>query len=86
MVFTVLGAVAELGRSLIAERVKAGLRNAKVKGKLLGRPRVIVDARWIATLRAQGVGWKRIAAEMEVGVGTIYRVVPDGSKIRERVF
>ena len=36
MVFTVLGAVAELERSLIAERVRAGLRNAKAKGTRLG--------------------------------------------------
>ena len=36
MVFTVLGAVAELERSLIGERVRAGLRNAKAKGKRLG--------------------------------------------------
>src|SRR5712692_10083118 len=43
MIFTVLGAVAELERSLIVERVKAGLRNAKAKGKRLGRPRVVVD-------------------------------------------
>jgi len=40
MVFTVLGAVAELERSLIVERVRAGLRNARAKGKKLGRPRV----------------------------------------------
>jgi DNA invertase Pin-like site-specific DNA recombinase len=33
MVFTVLGAVAELERSLIVERVKAGLRNARAKGR-----------------------------------------------------
>ena len=38
MVFTVLGAVAELERSLIAERVRMGLRNARKKGKRLGRP------------------------------------------------
>lgn len=38
MVFTVLGAVAELERSLIGERVRAGLRNAKAKGIRLGRP------------------------------------------------
>ncbi len=38
MVFTVLGAVAELERSLIGERVRAGLRNAKAKGTRLGRP------------------------------------------------
>jgi len=86
MVFTVLGAVAELERSLIVERVKAGLRNARAKGKRLGRPKRILDAKRIASLRAQGVGWKRIAAEMKVGVGTVYRVALEGSKIREKVF
>ena len=86
MVFTVLGAVAELERSLIVERVKAGLRNARAKGKRLGRPKRVVDARRIATLRAQGVGWKRIAAEMGIGVGTLYRLASEGSKIREKVF
>jgi DNA invertase Pin-like site-specific DNA recombinase len=38
LVFTVLGAVAELERSLIGERVAAGLRKAKAEGKRLGRP------------------------------------------------
>jgi DNA invertase Pin-like site-specific DNA recombinase len=37
MVFTVLGAVAELERSLIVERVRAGLRNARAKGQALGQ-------------------------------------------------
>jgi DNA invertase Pin-like site-specific DNA recombinase len=54
MVFTVLGAVAELERSLIVERVRAGLRNARAKGKRLGRPRTVVDAARIARLHAQG--------------------------------
>src|SRR6266853_4578362 len=55
MVFTVLGAVAELERSLIVERVKAGLRNAKAKGKRLGRPSKNLDTSAIAGLRAQGL-------------------------------
>jgi DNA invertase Pin-like site-specific DNA recombinase len=57
MVFTVLGAVAELERSLIAERVHAGIRNARAKGKTLGRPRVAVDASRIAALRSQRHSW-----------------------------
>jgi len=85
MVFTVLGTVAELERSLIVERVKAGLRNARAKGKRLGRPKRVVDARRISDLRAQGTGWKRIATEMGIGVGTLYRLAAEGSKIRERV-
>lgn len=63
MVFTVLGAVAELERSLIAERVKAGLRNARAKGKRLGCPRTITDAVRIATLRAQGGRGARFASK-----------------------
>ena len=61
MVFTVLGAVAELERSLIAERVKAGLRNAKAKGKKLGRPLREVDARRVGRLRATGHSWAVIS-------------------------
>jgi len=72
MVFTVLGAVAELERSLIAERVRAGLRNAKAKGKRLGRPKAEVDGTRIATLRAEGVSWRKIAGEMGVSVGTVH--------------
>jgi DNA invertase Pin-like site-specific DNA recombinase len=69
------------------ERVKAGLRNAGAKGKQLGRPKKkILDTKRIATLRAKGVGWKHIAANLGVGVGTIYSVVLDGSKIRKKVF
>ena len=73
MVFTVLGAVAELERSLIVERVKAGLRNARAKGKRLGRPKRIVDASRIAALRAEGLSWAKIAARLDVGEETVYR-------------
>jgi DNA invertase Pin-like site-specific DNA recombinase len=85
MVFTVLGAVAELERSLIVERVKAGLRNARAKGKRLGRPRRIVDVSRVAMLRSQGIGWREIAGQLGVGIGTLYRVVPERSKTREKV-
>jgi DNA invertase Pin-like site-specific DNA recombinase len=73
MVFTVLGAVAELERSLIAERVRAGLRNARAKGKRLGRPRKIVDAAKIGRLRAQGVSWRKIARQTGCSAKTCRR-------------
>jgi len=72
MIFTVLGAVAELERSLIAERVRAGLRNARAKGKRLGRPSKHVSAAQIAALRAQGVPWRRIGAQLGVSPATAY--------------
>ena len=73
MVFTVLGAVAELERSLTAERVKAGLRNARAKGKKLGRPARKVDACRIARLRATGHSWAVISKMLGIGQGTARR-------------
>jgi len=64
MCFTVLGAVAELERSLIMERVRAGLRNAKAEGKRFGRPRMIVDGVRIARLHSQGRTVREIATEL----------------------
>jgi DNA invertase Pin-like site-specific DNA recombinase len=75
MVFTVLGAVAELERSLIVERVKAGLRNARAKGKRIGRPRVIVDAAQILALRNAGRSWSAICQQTGLTKGTAQRSV-----------
>ena len=86
MVCTVLGAVAELERSLIVERVKAGLGNARAKGKRLGRPPKDLDKEAIAALRRKGLGWRTIAKQLGAGVGTLYRVSSERSKIQEEVF
>ncbi|MGH9745211.1 MAG: recombinase family protein [Candidatus Acidiferrales bacterium] len=75
MVFTVLGAVAELERSLIAERVRAGLRNARAKGKRLGRPRKIADPREIVRLRAEGASWRAISTALGVSTATAYTAI-----------
>jgi DNA invertase Pin-like site-specific DNA recombinase len=75
MVFTVLGAVAELERSLIVERVKAGLRNARAKGKRIGRPHAFVDRLRVEALRRQGHSWAGIAKQMGLGEGTVYRAM-----------
>ena len=72
MVFTVLGAVAELERSLIAERVRAGLRSARAKGKRLGRPRKITDPSRITRLHNEGASYSAIAASLGVCPATIY--------------
>jgi len=58
MTFHVLGAVAELERSLIAERTVAGLREARRRGKRLGRPRVKLSADLIARIRNDRINEK----------------------------
>jgi DNA invertase Pin-like site-specific DNA recombinase len=80
MVFTVLGAVAELERNLIVERVRAGLRHARAKGKRLGRPKKYVDTAQIASLRIAGHSWRTIARKMGVSVGTVYAAAQQQEK------
>ena len=75
MVFTVLGAVAELERSLIVERVRAGLRNARAKGKTLGRPRAAVDALRIARLHSQGRTIREIAEELGYSRSLVHKTL-----------
>jgi len=82
MVFTVLGAVAELERSLIVERVRAGLRNARAKGKTLGRPRVAVDAARIGRLRAQGRTVREIAEELGYSRSLVHKTLANGGSLR----
>jgi DNA invertase Pin-like site-specific DNA recombinase len=80
LMMQLLGAMAEFERALIQERVKAGLRNAKAKGKRLGRPRVFVSEQRVEMLRGLGVSWRDIAEELGVGVGTVHRTAQRRSK------
>jgi DNA invertase Pin-like site-specific DNA recombinase len=78
MVFTVLGAVAELERNLIVERVRAGLRHARSKGKTLGRPKKLIDAAQVLSMRGSGDSWRVIARKLRASVGTVFAVARDG--------
>src|SRR6267142_6588043 len=80
LMFHVIGAMAEFERSLIQERVRAGLRNALAKGTKLGRPRRIVDAARIARLRAQGRTVREIADELGYSRSLVHKTLAnDGS-------
>jgi DNA invertase Pin-like site-specific DNA recombinase len=74
--FQMCGVFAEFERSMIQERVKAGIARARANGTALGRPRVSneVEER-IRELRASGRGIVSIARELRVGGGTVQRVV-----------
>lgn len=72
LVFHVIGAVAEFEKDNIKERVKAGLENAKRKGKKLGRPgvddSVIEEAK---ALRGQGKSFRKIGKELGISEGVV---------------
>jgi DNA invertase Pin-like site-specific DNA recombinase len=74
--FGMLGVFAEFERSIIQERVKAGLARARAKGKTLGRPRIDTETEdRIRELAAQGMGKVRIAKTLGVGVSLTQRVL-----------
>jgi DNA invertase Pin-like site-specific DNA recombinase len=78
-VVTVLGAVGKMERSMISERVKAGLRNAKAKGKQLGHPsptpitkRLIEQ---VNELNKEGQSLRDIAKQVKVSHVTVARLL-----------
>lgn len=71
----VISAFAEFERDCIRERVRAGMRNARAKGKRIGRPPVVVDTAEAARLRAQNRSWREIAEELGVGATTARRAL-----------
>jgi DNA invertase Pin-like site-specific DNA recombinase len=73
--FQIIGAMAEFERSLIQERVKAGLRNARAKGKKFGRPRVQIDGVRVAALRNEGLSWSQVCRTLNVSKGSAQRSV-----------
>lgn len=77
--FQMMGVFAEFERAMIRERVIAGLARAKEDGRRLGRRKLEdSDPKKIAAIhrkRADGLGVRRIARELGVGVGTVLRVV-----------
>jgi DNA invertase Pin-like site-specific DNA recombinase len=81
LMFQMIDAMAEFERALIQERVRAGLRNARAKGRRLGRPRVIVDTFQIVSLRSQGRSWAQITDDMGVSKGTAQRAFASLPKI-----
>jgi DNA invertase Pin-like site-specific DNA recombinase len=71
---------AEFERSIMVERINAGLARARAQGKTLGRPRVSADTeRDIRKMRAKGTGLCKIARTLRVGVSTVGRVLEDAA-------
>ena len=71
------GGFAEFERSMTRERILASHDSAKAEGKPIGRPSAISDGliKSIQFMREKNTGIKRIAKELGVGVGTVYKVL-----------
>jgi DNA invertase Pin-like site-specific DNA recombinase len=71
-IFTIISAIAQLERELIAERVRSGLKNAVAKGKKLGRSQSR-NSKLIQELAAQGLSYRRIAELAQCSISTVHR-------------
>lgn len=80
LIFGIFASIAEFERELICDRVRSGLRNARAKGKRLGRPKVVVSASRIAVLREEGLSWGNVAEKLGVGEGTVRRAAQTSAK------
>ena len=79
--FQMMGVFAEFERAMIRERVLAGIARARDQGTQLGRRRLEdTDAKKVAAIRSarkKGVGVRRIARDLGVGVGTVLRLTAE---------
>jgi putative DNA-invertase from lambdoid prophage Rac len=71
LLLNILSSVASFELDLIKERTAAGVRAARAKGKVIGRPRRVFRRDEAIRLRAEGWSWRRISAELGVPVKTI---------------
>lgn len=73
-----LGVFAEFERSMIRERVNAGLTRVRAAGKTLGWPQISDETgQRILQLRAEGRSVRKIASELRTGVGTVTRILSE---------
>ena len=77
MMFQLLSVFSEFERTLIRERVIAGQQRAKSEGKHIGRKTNVNDAVITAVyqLRQNNVPIKKIATDLKIGVGTVYKIL-----------
>ena len=74
-IVVIIGAVAELERNLIIERVRAGMRRAKLEGRHIGRKPLDLDRIGILRDRSQGQSLGQLAKSYRVSRATIHRVL-----------
>ncbi len=71
----ILAAVAEFEREMIRERIAAGVRNARLKGKQVGRRRIVLDSTKVIALHGQGRSVREIAETLRVSRSTVHRLL-----------
>ncbi len=73
MLFGIMASMAEYERSLIVERVRAGMASAKKRGKRVGRPKTVVSRTKLRSLKDEGLSNSEAARRLGVSRPTLLR-------------
>jgi DNA invertase Pin-like site-specific DNA recombinase len=76
----IIGAIAELERNLIIERVRAGMRRAKLEGRRLGRPPLEIDREAVLRDRARGHSLTEMAKTHRISRASVVRVIQQSDR------
>jgi len=79
----IVGAIAELEKSLIVERVKAGMRRAKLEGRRIGRAPLNVDRAAIVQDRLAGLSLTKVAKKHRFSRATVCRLVNESRRLKK---
>jgi DNA invertase Pin-like site-specific DNA recombinase len=81
-IIIICSAVAELERSLIVERVRAGMRRARLEGRRIGRAPLDVDRASLVRDRIGGMSLTRVASKYRLSRASVVRIVRDAQTNR----
>ncbi len=76
----IIGAIAELERNLIIERVRAGMRRAKLEGRRIGRPPLEIDREAVLHDRARGHSLTEMAKNHRISRASVVRVIQQSDR------
>jgi DNA invertase Pin-like site-specific DNA recombinase len=77
-IVVIVGAIAELERSLIVERVKAGMRRAKLEGRRIGRQPLNIDRKQVVADRKSGMSLTQVAKKHRISRASVCRLMKEG--------
>lgn len=82
-IVVIIGAIAELERNLIVERVRAGMRRARLEGRQIGRQKLVLDHEAIFRDRQRGQSLGQLAKAYDVSRATIHRVLREHARTQQ---
>jgi DNA invertase Pin-like site-specific DNA recombinase len=78
---TIISAIAELERSLVVERVKSGMRRAKLEGRQIGRARLDINREQVVIDRREGMSLTAVAKRHNISRASVCRLMKEANSV-----